>query len=92
MPIHQHLLDWHKAFSAKDPAVDLPVDWEEDHPEEEQPLHPCPLGVVVEVVEVVVAEEDSHLWAHQVLLEVEENEVETRQMNLMEITLEQMIS
>ena len=53
--------------------MDLPVDQEEDHPEEEQPLHPCPLGVVVEVVEVAVAEEDSHLWAHQVLLEVEES-------------------
>ena len=45
------------------------MDQEEDHPEEEQPLHPCPLEVVVEVVEVAAVEEDSHLWAHQVFLE-----------------------
>ena len=73
MPIRQRLRAWHKAFSAKDPAVDLPVDQEEDHPEEEQPLHPCPLGVAVEVVVVAAAEEDSHPRAHQVLLEVEES-------------------
>ena len=74
MPIRQHLLGWHKAFSARDPVVDLPVDQEEDHPEEEQPLHPCPLGVVVEAAAVVAAaEEDSLPWAHQVLLEVEES-------------------
>ena len=50
--------------------MDLPVDREEDHPEEEQPLRPCPLGVVAEVVAVAVAEEDSLPRAHQVLLEV----------------------
>jgi hypothetical protein len=54
-------------------VVDLPVDREEDHPEEEQPLHPCPLGVVVEAVAVAAAEEDSLPRAHQVLLEVGES-------------------
>ena len=76
MPIRQRLRTWHKAFSARDPVVDLPVDREEDHPEEERPLHPCPLGVVVEAVAVVVAavEEDSLPQAHhQVLLEVGES-------------------
>ena len=73
MPIRQHLRAWHKAFSARDLAVDLPVDREEDHLEEEQPLHPCPLGVVVEVVAVAAAEEDFLPRAHQVLLEVGEN-------------------
>ena len=73
MPIRQRLRAWHKAFLARDPVVDLPVDREEDHPEEEQPLHPCPQGVVVEEVEVAAAEEDSHPRAHQVLLEVEES-------------------
>ena len=60
MPICWHLPGWHKAFLARDPVVDLPVDREEDH---------------LEVVEVVVAaaKEDSHPWAHQVLLEVEES-------------------
>ena len=53
--------------------MDLPVDREEDHPEEEQPLHPCPLGVVVEVVAVAAVEEDSLPRAHQVLLEVGES-------------------
>ena len=49
------------------------MDREEDHPEEERPLHPCPLGVVVEAVAVAAAEEDSLPWAHQVLLEVGES-------------------
>ena len=49
------------------------MDREEDHLEEEQPLCPCPQGVVVEAVAVAAAEEDSHLQAHQVLLEVEES-------------------
>ena len=73
MPTRQRLRAWHKAFSARDPVVDLPVDREEDHREGEQPLHPCPLGVVVEAVAVAAAEEDSLPWAHQVLLEVEES-------------------
>ena len=70
--------------------MDLPVNQEEDHLKEEQPLHPCPLGVVVEAV--VVVEEDSHPRAHQVLLEVEGSEVATHQMNSMEIAPEQMNS